>query len=184
LFPGTGAADEHGRGDGEGLKLNVPMPPGAGEAEFPTLFRRIVPPMLDRHRPGLIVLQHGMDGHLGDPLAALTLGPVSYRTAVRTLREWADARGVPFLVTGGGGYRPEHVARGLARAATLLDDPGAVPGDEDPVPGRWRDLFVDATGRPAPSRWADGPTAPAARPLPVWGEAVLAELARGTGQTF
>jgi acetoin utilization protein AcuC len=182
LFPGTGAVDESGRSDGEGWKFNIPMPPGTGDLEFVPLFQRIVPTMLDAHRPGLIVLQHGMDGHAGDPLAALQLGPSGYVTAVTTLRDWADAHGVPFLVSGGGGYRPEHVARGLARAMTLLDDPAAVPAGDTPVPSAWRSLFVDATGRPAPTHWADGPPAGPSRSLPPWAEAVLGELRRTSGR--
>ena len=34
LYPGTGAEDEIGRGPAAGTKLNVPLPAGAGDAQF------------------------------------------------------------------------------------------------------------------------------------------------------
>ena len=34
LYPGTGAAGETGRGAGQGMKLNVPLPPGADDEVF------------------------------------------------------------------------------------------------------------------------------------------------------
>ncbi|MCI4366147.1 MAG: hypothetical protein L3K08_00160, partial [Thermoplasmata archaeon] len=150
----------------------------------PTLFRRLVPTMLDAHRPGLIVLQHGMDAHSGDPLAALDLGPESYRSAVETLRAWVDGHDVPLLVTGGGGYRPEHVARGLARAGALLDEPSAVPLGSAALPAEWRRSFLAMTGRPAPAQWSDGPSIDTPHAWPAWAEAVIADLERSTGRRF
>jgi acetoin utilization protein AcuC len=183
LFPGTGAVDETGRGDGAGLKLNIPMPPGAGDGAFVTLFQRIVPTMLESHRPTLVVLQHGMDGHRGDLLAQLRLGPSSYRTAVVTLHTWASEHRVPLLVTGGGGYRPENVAEGLARAAALLEDPATEPAPGSPLPPSWRKAFQGSVGRAAPSLWEpDG--AELAEGLPVWAQATLDALSMGLGRTF
>src|SRR5208282_4093747 len=68
LFPGTGSTDETGLADGDGLKVNLPLPPGAGDEALRPLFQRVVPPLLRSFRPDLIVLQHGADGHVGDPL--------------------------------------------------------------------------------------------------------------------
>ncbi|HMA12272.1 MAG TPA: hypothetical protein VKO83_10320, partial [Steroidobacteraceae bacterium] len=34
LYPGTGGAEERGREAGQGLKLNIPLPPGADDAAF------------------------------------------------------------------------------------------------------------------------------------------------------
>ena len=115
LFPGTGFPNEVGAGDGAGLKVNVPLPPYAGDEAVLPLFRRLVPPLLESFHPELIVLQHGVDAHVGDALARLQYSSAAYEEMLRSLREYAlqhvDGR---FLVTGGGGYRPESVARALA----------------------------------------------------------------------
>ncbi|HEV2428759.1 MAG TPA: acetoin utilization protein AcuC, partial [Thermoplasmata archaeon] len=142
LFPGTGAVRETGRGDGSGLKVNVPVPPGTGEADFRPLFLTLVPAMPREYRPELIVLQHGVDGHLGDPLASLSYGPSCYDLAVRCVRDLADELcGGRLVVTGGGGYRPEHVARVLARAGRQLS---GLPLPDGPLPPAWRGEFSAA----------------------------------------
>jgi acetoin utilization protein AcuC len=179
LFPGTGAVDETGKGDGAGTKVNVPMPPGAGDAEFVPLFRRIVPPLLETHRPGLVVLQHGLDGHRGDPLTALELTSVAYRAALESVLAWTDEHRVPLLVTGGGGYAPEHVARGLALAALLLD---GAPEWPTTVPRGWASEFEAATEQPAPAGFEPSGAPAAFPPLPAWAEAVLEGLSERLGR--
>lgn len=183
LFPGTGSPEETGSGDGAGKKVNVPMVPGAGDESFRPLFSRLVPPLLDDHRPELIVLQHGMDGHRDDPLAQLALGRPSYFTALTTLRDWASAHGVPFVVAGGGGYRPENVARGLARAGILLAEPPLDPPETDPIPDavcrEWRTVAPD----PPPMDWAE-PTVSASSTPPARVDRLLGVLSERLGRPF
>ena len=155
LFPGTGFPPEVGEGDGAGLKVNVPLPPGAGDEALLPLFRRIVPPLLEEYRPQMIVLQHGVDGHAGDPLAQLQFTSKAYAEVDRIVLGLATRLcRSRLLVTGGGGYRAESVSRVLARAGRLLcglDE----PDDGAPVPDDWRWEFQEAVGYPAPVRWAD-----------------------------
>ena len=79
LFPGTGTTDETGLADGNGLKVNLPLPPGPGDEALGPLFQWIVPPLVRSFRPDLIVVQHGADGHVGDPLTALQYTSRVYR---------------------------------------------------------------------------------------------------------
>jgi acetoin utilization protein AcuC len=155
IFPGTGFADEVGHGDGEGFKVNVALPPGAGDETLLPLFRRLVPPLIRSFHPGLIVLQHGVDGHAGDPLTALNYTSRSYdeidQIVLALGRELCQSR---VVVTGGGGYRPESVARVLARAGAAVL--GAVlPGGHEPLPALWRAEFEEEWGYPAPTTWVD-----------------------------
>lgn len=158
LFPGTGFPSETGQGDGEGFKVNLPLPPGAGDEALVPLFRRVVPPLVREFRPDLIVLQHGMDGHVGDRLAGLQYTPEGYATVLDELldlsRELGRSR---LLVTGGGGYTPENVARGLARAGHRLAGSASGPGREDPLPIAWRAEFQRETGEVAPLDWSIPP---------------------------
>jgi acetoin utilization protein AcuC len=158
LFPGTGFPEEVGVGDGAGAKVNIPFPPGAGDATLLPAFHRIVPPLLRSFRPDLIVLQHGADGHEGDPLTHLRYTARSYDTiddSVLALgRELWHSR---VVVTGGGGYRPESVGRVFARAGmAALGLPR--PPSEAPLPPEWRRAFAREWGRPAPDRWVDPPS--------------------------
>lgn len=150
LFPGTGAVEETGRGDGEGLKVNLPLPPGSGDAVAAALFRRVALPLVAEFRPDLIVLQHGVDGHRGDRLAQLDYTEAFYASVRRGLGRWVDEAGAGrLLVTGGGGYSPAAVATALARCALdLAESPPA-----GAVPELWRTDFAQEFGEPAPERW-------------------------------
>jgi len=184
LFPGTGFPEETGRGDGAGLKVNIPLPPGAGDEMLAPLFRRLVPPLLRSFRPELIIVQHGADGHAGDPLTQLQYTSRSYDEIDALVldlgRELCHSR---VVVAGGGGYRPESVARVLARAgiaALGLE----MPASAEPLPAGWRQEFEVEWGRPAPQTWLDPPVR-GRRPSPAdAGEAVVRALERVLGRSF
>ena len=155
LFPGTGFPYEVGRGDGAGLKANLPFPPGAGDEALLPLFRKVVPTLLRHFRPDVIVLQHGVDGHFRDEIAQLQYSPRAYAEVDRTILSLAEElTGGRLLVTGGGGYRAESVTRVLARAGLILAGLPA-PAEHDALPAHWRNDFAAAFGREAPSTWGD-----------------------------
>jgi len=156
LFPGTGHVTETGTGDGSGLKVNLPLPPAAGDEALVPLVRRIVPPLVREFRPDLVVVQHGIDGHWGDPLTRLQYTPWGYAEVDRLLVELALSTAGRLVVTGGGGYQPASVARALARTAYALAGLPLPPGDAT-LPEAWRAGFFETFGETAPSRWVDPP---------------------------
>ncbi len=184
LFPGTGFASETGRGDGAGLKVNLPLPPGAGDEALRPLFRRVVPPLLEAFRPQLIVLQHGVDGHFGDPLARLQYTPAAYVEILESVlglaASVADRR---LVVVGGGGYRPESVSRVLARAGRVLGGL-TVPAGATPLPASWREEYRAETGSEAPETWADPPRLARSPWRKEHEEKLIAELEGHLGRTF
>ncbi len=183
LFPGTGFPAETGTGDGAGLKVNLPLVPGTGDAGLLALFERVVPPLLLDFHPELIVLQCGVDGHAGDRLGATALEytPAAYQGVVRGLDRLARELGDrPMIVTGGGGYSPENVARVLAAVALWLVQ-APVP-DSAPLPDPWRARFEEESGWPAPANWEAE-----ASPRPWTSRAeenLVGELERALGRRF
>jgi acetoin utilization protein AcuC len=184
LFPGTGFANEVGRGDGSGLKVNVPLPPGAGDEAFLPIFRRLVPSLLRSFRPDVVILQHGVDGHVGDALAQLQYTPAAYsevdRTVLDLAKELAHGR---LLVTGGGGYTAESVSRVLARAGMVLAGL-PVPDDRSPVPDAWRDEFRAVTREVPPATWGEHLAPIPSRWRPRDEADLLARLETELGQRF
>jgi len=119
LYPGTGGADERGKGKAEGTKLNIPMQPGAGDHDFFAAWERVVA-HLGHFKPEFIIFQCGADSLAGDPLAHLKYSPAAHAHAARSLcrlaNELAQGRIMGF---GGGGYDRTNLA--LAWNAVLKE---------------------------------------------------------------
>ena len=135
LYPGTGFSYETGKGRAEGTKLNIPMAPGAGDAEFRKVWPR-VEQHLDKFAPEIVLFQCGADGLRGDPLAQLGYTSATHAYAAKRLialsRRCANGRLMAF---GGGGYDRTNV--GLAWSAVLGEflAPDQPRKDVFPAPG-------------------------------------------------
>ncbi|MBE1531709.1 acetoin utilization protein AcuC [Actinomadura algeriensis] len=153
LFPGTGFPNETGAA---GTAVNVALPPGTGDALWLRAFEAVVPPLLRRFRPQVLVTQHGADAHALDPLAHLTLTVDGQRTVAAALHRLAhETAGGRWVVTGGGGYElvqvvPRTWTHLLAEAAG-----GPIPPDTA-TPDDWREFVRRRTEEIAPRRMTDG----------------------------
>jgi acetoin utilization protein AcuC len=107
LFPGTGFADERGRGRGAGYSINVALPPYTDGVAYVRAFDAVVPPLLERYRPDVLVTQQGIDSHFDDPLTHLM---VSTQAREHVVRGFATTKR-PWVAMGGGGYSLDAVRR-------------------------------------------------------------------------
>lgn len=115
LYPGTGSASETGSGKAAGTKLNLPLPPGAGDAEFFAAWPAVIA-HVERHRPQFVILQCGADSLGGDPITHLALTEDAHAGAAASLCELADRHaGGRILGLGGGGYNRRNIARAWTR---------------------------------------------------------------------
>ena len=115
LYPGTGAAEETGTGRARGTKLNVPLAPGADDAEFRMAWRQ-VEAYLDAAAPEFILFQCGADSLEGDPITHLCFTEQAHADAAATLCRLADKHCDGRLIgTGGGGYNRRNLARAWTR---------------------------------------------------------------------
>lgn len=112
LYPGTGAAQETGRGEAAGTKLNIPLAPGADDAAFAAVWPRVLE-HVERFTPQFIVLQCGADSIEGDPITHLRYSPATHRRVAADLVALAERLGHGrLLATGGGGYNRTNLALG------------------------------------------------------------------------
>ena len=120
LYPGTGSEGEIGSGPGAGTKLNMPLPAGAGDAQF----FQVWPAMLAhvaRFAPQFLLLQCGADSLGGDPLTHLHFTPAAHARAARDLCTLADELGHGrVLALGGGGYDRGNIAQAWAGVVEAL----------------------------------------------------------------
>jgi len=122
LYPGTGRADETGTGAAAGSKLNVPLPPGAGDAEFLAAWPA-VESHLERHQPQFVLFQCGADSLEGDPITHLRLSEAAHAHAARSLCRIADRHAAGrILGVGGGGYNRRNIARAWTRVVQAFVD--------------------------------------------------------------
>lgn len=125
LYPGTGSISETGRGDAKGTKLNIPMPPEAGDREFFQVWDQVEKFVRER-QPEFILLQCGADSISGDPITHLEYSSQAHRFAAGRLRrvaeECCDGR---LLAMGGGGYNRANLADGWTAVVEALLDEGA-----------------------------------------------------------
>jgi acetoin utilization protein AcuC len=120
LYPGTGSAEETGKGLAKGTKLNIPMAPGADDHDFNVAWARIAE-FIDNASPDFIIFQCGADSLAGDPLTHLRYSEEAHATAARSLCQLADLHcGGRIVGTGGGGYSRRNLARAWTRVVEIF----------------------------------------------------------------
>jgi acetoin utilization deacetylase AcuC-like enzyme len=80
FYPGTGAADEVGRGAGLGATLNVPLPAGTGDDGYAEAIRGRVLPALRGFAPEILLLSAGFDAWQRDPLGGMRVTEGGFRS--------------------------------------------------------------------------------------------------------
>ncbi len=110
LYPGTGNTLETGRGAAQGTKLNIALPPGAGDVAFYKAWEQ-VEAYLEAASPEFIVLQCGADSLAGDPITQLEFTAAAHGHAAERLCALADRLcSGRLLGLGGGGYNRRNLA--------------------------------------------------------------------------
>ncbi len=128
LFPGTGFERETGKGEGEGYSVNIPMPPYSDDELFVHAFNEIVPPLVNKFKPDVVVTQLGVDSFSSDPLAHLNYTNNGFCEVVRKIKEISPK----WVALGGGGYDVNNVAKAWTLAWAIMNDvelPDEIPED-------------------------------------------------------
>jgi acetoin utilization protein AcuC len=118
LFPGTGFEDETGNGDGEGYSVNIPMPPFSDDELFLYAFNEVVPPIIKKFNPDIVVTQLGVDSFYSDPLTHLNYTNNGYCEVLKKIKEISPK----WIALGGGGYDIANVAKAWTLAWAIMND--------------------------------------------------------------
>jgi acetoin utilization protein AcuC len=128
LFPGTGFEDEIGKDDGEGYSVNIPMPPFSDDELFLYAFNEVVPPLIKKFNPDIVITQLGVDSFSSDPLTHLNYTNNGYCEIVKKIKEISPK----WVALGGGGYDIANVAKAWTLAWAIMNDteiPDDIPED-------------------------------------------------------
>ncbi len=118
LYPGTGAAGEHGVA---GNIVNVPLRPYAGSTEFRAAAERSLLPRLEQFAPELLIISAGFDAHVADPLAQLQLTDQDYYWITEKLLQVAGRTAQGRVVSAlEGGYDLQALASAAAAHVRAL----------------------------------------------------------------
>jgi len=121
FYPGSGALDEVGDGEGRGFTVNVPLNPGHGDEEYVAIFQNLVQPLARAYKPELILVSAGFDIYRQDPLGGMTVTTDGFAALARLLKEAAEeVCGGRLVITLEGGYDVEGQARGVGKIIDML----------------------------------------------------------------
>ncbi|MFB6220907.1 MAG: class II histone deacetylase [Halolamina sp.] len=149
--PQTCRLDERGTGDGEGYTVNIPLPPGTGDAGYDYAFKRIVEPVVSSFDPDLVLVSAGQDPGQLDPTARNLVTKAGFENLGQRVRGLADAVADGRLaIVQEGGYQYSHLAfatlgvlEGVLDYDTGVEDPWGLLEEYEPPARDWVDRAVD-----------------------------------------
>ncbi len=135
-YPGTGSVDEIGHGPGRGTTANIPLPAGCGDPEYLKIYEEVLPPLVRRFSPDLILVSAGFDPHWADPLAGMRVSVGGFRRIAEVIRDLArEVCGGRVVFTLEGGYHLQAVSYSVKAVLEALMD---LPAQKDPLgPARY-----------------------------------------------
>jgi acetoin utilization deacetylase AcuC-like enzyme len=122
FYPGSGAADETGKGRGLGTTVNVPVAFGTPRAKYFELFQAGLDRIAQRMKPQLVLVSAGFDAHKDDPIGSLELETDDFIELTKRVQAVADEHAGGKLVSVlEGGYNLTALADSVAvHLRTLL----------------------------------------------------------------
>jgi len=151
LYPGTGAIEETGAGDGDGRTLNVPFPPGCTDAAYVAAVEELIAPAFEAFDPDLLLVSAGFDAHEHDPISRMLVTTDGFGLLTDRLRGVADRTdaGLAFILEGG--YGLESLSAGVEQVHEVFD--GLEPHAHDWTVSEKARRIIDAVkGEGFPSR--------------------------------
>jgi len=111
LFPpDMGTLAQPGAGAGAGRTVNIPLPPGSGDATYGAAMAEIVAPIVRQFAPDLLLISCGLDASAFDPLGRMVLSSGGFRDlAVAALALADECCGGRLVAVHEGGYSPTYV---------------------------------------------------------------------------
>ena len=99
-YPETGKDMERGKGKGEGYTYNVQIHTGSGNKDYLCVYQDILPDLVRRFEPEIILVSAGYDIHAQDPHADIRVTGEGIRGIVRSILG-SSAAPVVFVLEGG-----------------------------------------------------------------------------------
>jgi acetoin utilization deacetylase AcuC-like enzyme len=99
FYPGSGAKDEIGSGDGLGSIVNIPLEYGTPRSRYHAAFRAGLESLADRIRPELVLISAGFDAHAEDPVGDLGLEIEDFEVLTKAIVSVAETHAAGRIVS-------------------------------------------------------------------------------------
>jgi acetoin utilization deacetylase AcuC-like enzyme len=142
LYPGTGPAADVGSRAGQGQTVNLPVPPGTGDAAYVSLVEHVVAPLALAHGSQLVLVSAGFDAHIADPLARGRVTEAGYAAMAARMRRIGAELEAPLALVLEGGYAVDALASSVAAVLPVLGARDLPPVSESPVHPLAREALV------------------------------------------
>ncbi len=107
-YPGTGNETETGRGKGKGFTYNMPMKHGSGDKEYFSAYNDVLPNLVKKFEPDMILVSAGYDIRAEDPLSGIRVSDEGIREIVHGILSCSSLvtrhSSLPFIFALEGGY--------------------------------------------------------------------------------
>jgi acetoin utilization deacetylase AcuC-like enzyme len=122
-YPGTGAREEKGLGNGIGATLNAPVIVGTDDDAYLRIFDDELLPAMDAFKPEFIIVSAGFDAHVNDPLSGTLVTESGFaKMTERALSIAADHANGRLISVLEGGYDLDGLSSSVeAHLQTLLN---------------------------------------------------------------
>ncbi|MFC5588923.1 class II histone deacetylase [Sporosarcina soli] len=110
-FPNnSGYAKDVGENVGKGFNVNIPLPPGSGDAAYVSVFKEVIRPLADEFKPELILISAGQDPSMFDPLGRMLVSAKGFGKMTKVMMEIAEKHcGGKLVMCHEGGYSNSYV---------------------------------------------------------------------------
>ncbi len=128
-YPGSGALQETGSGQGEGYTVNIPLSGGQNDMSYAAIFNEVVAPVARQYQPEMILVSAGYDIYIDDPLGSMAVTPAGFAYMTRVLKELAaELCEGKLLLTLEGGYSLTGLQEGVLATLGELAETPLLPG--------------------------------------------------------
>lgn len=110
-YPDSGKDVERGKGKGLGYTYNVQILKGSGDKEYLNVYQDILPGLIRRFWPDIILVSAGYDIHVTDPHADIRVTSEGIGSIVESILTSSSR---PVIFTLEGGYQPEALAESVS----------------------------------------------------------------------
>jgi acetoin utilization deacetylase AcuC-like enzyme len=100
-YPNTGRDMERGKGRGLGFTYNIPIQAGSGNRDYLTVYQDILPGLIQRFDPDLVLVSAGYDIHVNDPHANIRVSDEGIHGIVRSILNSCTSCPAVFALEGG-----------------------------------------------------------------------------------